>query len=662
MARRSQKDKDEWLGSIVERELSKAENSGDRGEKMRREAVRYYTCAPRGDEVEDRSAAISPDVRDMTNAALAMLGPMLGADAVVEFEPLGVEDEEQAKAESSALNTLFMEDNRGSVLLQSALKDAMLMRNGAFKVWIERKVSKDRVSTKAMSEEERTAWLVQELAADSGLQVQLGADSVTLIRTRERLRISAVPIENCSWSSGDGPLLQEKRFFAEALDLTRSDLLERGIPKSKVEGLGTRSRRTSEGPRAKASDDQDGETEDQELIGCHECYLRIDLDGDGISERWRLLVADENKVLERERMALIPYAVGTAFINPHRLEGESLFEHLQQVQDNKTALLRDGLDGSRLNVNGRVIYNPAVASEEDILNPVVGGGIRSRDVSQVVPLVLPETSTGVLAQLAYQDKMRTEGGGASLDMMQADTQIVGETATGIERQYGAKELMVQFMCGTLAETLIRDFYTMLHQFTRAYWARPIMVRMAGQYVATDPRQWPERTRLNLTIGQTPGQRAHQQMMLTQYVQAQAQGIASGLDGVLFDMGTMHRAFVRLLQLAGVSNPETMIIDPASPDAQAVAKGKADAAERAAAEQSAIVQRQLAIEEQKVANDRAKAEGDLAHKYFETEIEMAMKEAELVAGAEVDLEKQRRDAVARQAQARAAVEKTPVANA
>jgi hypothetical protein len=193
---------------------------------------------------------------------------------------------------------------------------------------------------------------------------------------------------------------------------------------------------------------------------------------------------------------------------------------------------------------------------------------------------------------------------------------------------------------------------MLHQFLREYWARPISVRMAGQYQQTDPGQWPERTRLNLTIGQTPGQRAHQQLMLTQYVQAQAMGMQSGLNGVLFDPGTLYRAFVRLLQLAGVSNPETMIIDPASPAAQEAAKTTAEQAAAQAEAQKQMVERQLRIEEEKVANQRAKDEGELAHKYFETETKLAIEEAKIVSGAELDLEKQKRDAETRVREARA----------
>ncbi len=644
MARETKDERLKRLGSIVERELAQAENSGAGAEAMRQKAVNYYLCRPRGDERENRSKVVSSDVADMINAVLAMLVPMLSADAVVELEPESRDDEEQAALESDALNRLIIEDNQGAVEIQEAVKDALLLRNGAMKIWREPREVVEEARFPNLSAEERSAFAVLVQEQDPYATVKIRGDRAEIRRDRSRFRVAAVPIENLSWSSGEGRDLQGVRFFAEAMDLTRSELIARGIAKDKVEALGTSSRKTA-GPREKAGDEIEAESDDQELIGCHDAYLLIDEDGDGVSERWRLLVADENTVLEAERVEMIPYAVGTAFINPHRLQGEALSEHMFQVQDVKTALSRELINNVMLSNNGRMIYNPAAVSEEDILTPGAGGGIRARDVGQVMPVVIPDVTGGILSALAYQDKRRTERGGASLDMMQADAQIIGDTAHGIERQYGSREAMVSLMGSNLAETLIRGLYTVAHAFLRAYADRPLMVRRQGQYVPVDPREWPERTRLNVTVGMTPGQRGHMQNTLLQLIQLQAQGLQAGLAGQLVSMGTLHGSLVAWLRMAGVPNPEALLVDPASEEARAAAQAAAQQAQETQAQQAALVERQLAIEERKVAVDEMKIRGDLAHKYFETETDMAMKEAELVTGARVDLEKQAREAAA-----------------
>ena len=136
MKPRSDADKKHYLGQLVERELSQADGQGDEIEANRKAALDYYLGRPRGDEVANRSGTISMDVADMINAVLAMLVPMLSTDAVVEFEPLGENDEAQAKAESDVVNTIIVEDNRGWVEIQEAIKDGLLLRNAVMKVTV----------------------------------------------------------------------------------------------------------------------------------------------------------------------------------------------------------------------------------------------------------------------------------------------------------------------------------------------------------------------------------------------------------------------------------------------------------------------------------------------------------------------------------------------
>ena len=60
-------------------------------------------------------------------------------------------------------------------------------------------------------------------------------------------------------------------------------------------------------------------TKGQDLIECHEAYpmLPEDLnDTKSTSERWRVFMAGENTILDKERVSIIPYVSGSAFIVP----------------------------------------------------------------------------------------------------------------------------------------------------------------------------------------------------------------------------------------------------------------------------------------------------------------------------------------------------------
>ncbi len=634
-------DRRAWLGGIIHRELAQAANQSDESETLRADSVRYYLCAPRGDEIDGRSRAHSADVADMVLAVLGMLVPMLTGDTIAVFKAKSAQDRELAEAESRAVNQIIIEDNRGSIEIQEALKDALLMRNGAMKVTRESSETVQLLNTGGLSELQARA--AGNRLKQQGAHVEKGDGVLRVVTEEGRFLVESVPIENLSWSAGDGSEVQKKRFFAEAVDLTRSELRKRGVPDKLVDTLGTGSREASTGPRSGPLDDMEGQSEDQQVISCHDCYLMVDLDGDGISERWRVLVADEKTVLEEERVELVPYAVGTCIINPHRLEGESLFEHLRGIQDSKTTLTRELENNVMLNNNGRVIFDPSRASEEDIMNPVAGGGIRARDPSAVVAMAVPDQTGGILAALTYADKRRSERGGAALDMMQADRQIVGETATGIERQYSQREQMVMMYASNFAETLIRSLFMLVHQTARIYGREPISVEMRGEFVELDPAQWAPRTNLNVKVGMTPGARAHMQQALLAHVQLSAQAMAQGMQGVLASPQTLYATQKLNLQMAGVQDVDALLIDPSSEAAQQAAKANADAAAAAQQQQMAMLDRQLAIEEQRVMVEEMKSRGELSHKYFATEAQMAMKEAELVGGAQLDLEKQAREA-------------------
>lgn len=633
---RSEADKKDFLGKLVQRELSQADGQGDEIEANRKAALDYYFGRPRGDEVANRSGTISMDVADMVNAVLAMLVPMLSTDAVVEFEPLGEDDEEQAKAESDVLNTIIVEDNRGWVEIQEAIKDGLLLRNAVMKVRVAEVDETRTFNIEDASEDQRRALLNDTPATET--RTIVGDHLVATRKTRE-FHVCAVATESVTYQSGySGRNLQGIRFFAEALEYTRSELIEMGIARSVVDELqpyGVLPNTTqTKDPR------QIAQSKDQDLIQCHEAYVLTDMNGDGVSERYKCLVANGRTCLSYEPADLVPYALGTPFINPHKITGESLFDHIRTSQDVKTSLVRQLLDNTAAINNGRYVYDPARTSEEDVLNPVAGGGIRSRDPTSVVPLLVPDMTSGILAALTYEDKRRTERGGAALELMTGQAQIVGDTAFGIDRQYASREAMVSMMAANFAETLLRSIYLLTHEFVRRYAQQPFTVRIKGAFTEVDPKEWRHRTRVNVKTGMSPGARGHLQQTLGTAMQLQATAMQAGLSGVLASPTTVYRTAIDWMRMAGVANPERLWIDPESDAAQEALKATQEANQKAQETQLKIVEAQLEIEKLKVQQQAQEAEGKLQHAYYETDARMATEEAKLASNGVIELEKTR----------------------
>lgn len=647
MKPRTEGERMKFLGDLVEKELSQAEGQGDELERNRAEAVRYYEGAPRGDEVKNRSAAISMDVADMTNSVLAMLLPMLSTDATVEFEPESEEDEAQAKLESDVLNRVVIEDNRGWVEIQEAIKDGLLKKNACMKVRMANREETRTFNVSDASDDQRAA-IVNDPETPDGETRRVSGDLLTATRTSRFFVVAAVPVENITYQAGYTGELRDIRFFAEALEYTRSDLVNMGIPKGVVDKL--QAYGALPGTTRVKKDRGSANSRDQDIIQCHEAYVLTDMNGDGVSERYKVLVANSRTCLEYEPADLVPYALGSPFINPHTLTGESLFDHTKASQDVKTSLIRQLLDNTAAINNGRYIYNPERTNEEDVLNPTAGGGIRSRDPQGVIPVIIPDVTSGIMMALQYEDKRRTERGGAALELMTGQAQLVGETAFGIERQYASREAMVSMMAANFSETLLRDLYLLTHEFLRRYSSGTFKVRLHGKFTEVDPKTWKPRTRLNVKTGMSPGARGHMQNALGQSIQLQAAAMQSGLAGVVASPVTLYRTHIDWLRLAGIANPERLLIDPESDAAKQAVADQQAAARQAAAAQQKLLETQLEIERMKVRQREIEAAGKLQHDFYETDTNAQMKEMEITAKGVIDLETTRMTTEAHKASA------------
>lgn len=636
--------KHDKLQSVLTREIARAEGAdSDDLSTNRAQAMDYYWAKPRGDEKEGRSDAQSTDVADMVNADLALLVPMISTDAVAMFEANGEEDEAQAEAESAAVNKIIIEENAGFIEIQEACKDALLLKNGCLKVTVDDFTEVQSFPLPPGLPNEQIAALLEPRTEGDTREIK--DNMLTVMRDRRRFVVNAVPIENISYQAGYCGRLQDIRFFAEEISYTRSELVEMGIDRKTVDELPTYSegwnKETSRKRNATHTSTNDAETRDQDQVECHECYQLIDLNGDGVSERYRCLIANRQTLLDYEPADLLPYSLGSPFLNPHRITGESLFDHLKATQDVKTKLLRQYLDNVAVINNGRYAYDPDATYEEDVLTPKAGGGIRARNPAQsVVPIPVIDVTSGIQMALDYQDKMRTERGGAALEMLSSDKQLVGETAHGIERQMAMREQMVSMMGKNLAETLIRGIYELTHEFMRRYASEPVIVRRAGQAVPLDPRQWPMRKRCNVTTGMSPGQRGHIQSVLQQAVQVSFTAMQAGANGILADAQTIYRQLQAWMRTAGIDNPESLWIDPSSPKAQQAAQSQAQSQAAQAKQQTDLIKAQLRLEADKTASSDRQHHGDLRFKYDELNVKTEIEEAKLTVTSTVDLEKER----------------------
>lgn len=666
-----QSKKEQKLADLIYAELATGEGQESSELQANREAAlaAYYTNEDSGTTAPARldpantpatkhnvlNSVHSTDIADMTQAVLAQLTPMLSTDALVTFEAKGQDDEEAARAESDAVNHIIIEQNQGFLAFQAAIKDALLLRNCALKVYVEEKQHVRKINLAidddTMMQPDEVAAILQPRAANeqrffvspkkvNNDKIQRN-DYVKVVTTVRRMRMVPVPIDNLVYeANATSSDIQEFRFFAERLTYTRSELVEFGHSKDLIYSLNAsdalQDTAMARARNATGATNSVAETTDQDSIDCHEAYVLIDLNGDGISERYRVLYADKT-VLEYEEIELIPYTVGTAFIRSHRLVGESLYDHLKQTQTVKTAFLRQWLHNAAFLTSGRIIGDPTRVNFADVVN---GSSVIKTNDPNYSPTVLPQLDIGqsMLSALQYQDKQRTERGGAALDMVSADMQLVGETAHGIERQYTQRELLVSFMGRNLAETLIRPIYLIMHYYLRNFSNAPLELKVAGEWTQADPSQWQHRDRCKVKAGMSSGERAATQRTLQQVMQLQTQAMQSGLAGQLTDVSSMYNAATDWLTMAGIDNPDSYLINPKSPQAQQAAQQAAQQQQQQQAAQQQLIQQQAQLEMLKLQQKAKDDEDTLAYKYWSDQLSAEVDEAKIVATGTIDLEK------------------------
>ncbi len=646
--RRTRRLTDVELARLCRDELTKAEGfeSGE-ADAARRKALNYYYGRPRSDDRAGHSRLQSLDLHDMVEAQVAQMMPGFEVDHTAKFVPKGEQDEEQAELESQAVEDVVWQDNAGFVEIVTAVKDALLMRLSVFHAAFE--VDRDTVTHtyRALSEEAMIVAMqpqgptetVEVVDQEEVIRHEDGPRyDVTVKRTytHERLNVRAVAPEDFRYAADwTRPTLEGIRFCAHRETPTRGELVERGHSKAKVRELPAFDGDTGQTHQARSQSrtvpPAGGDEWSQECVEVWVCHMVVDVDGDGIGELWRLEYAG-NGILEKEEAPFQPYALGVTTVRPHRPDGISDADVLSEIQDMRTHGLREWAD------NLREANIPRYGAVENQVNLVaLADGlpvVPLKDANALTRIETRDIGPSAQAFLEYGATMRSERGGASLDLQSAEAQIAGHTAHGTERQYSAREMLAGLKARTFAETAIRGLWMLVHRTMRTHMRGTVELKRAGEWQRTDPKEWLERSRLKVNTGLTPAERVQRVQALQQVVMTQREAMSAGLNGILTDATKVHAAVTDYCKAAGLAAPDSYWIDPASPEAQQAAQSQAQQAQQeramAQAREDGILQATWALE-------RYKTDAELKYKYLDSLLDAEIEEAKLTGQATLQLQ-------------------------
>lgn len=604
------------------------------------DALDYYFGKPRGDEIDGRSKVISMDVADMVEQTVAQVVPALTTDNLGEFSAYNAAEATQAKAESAAVNWAILTQNNGLVEFIAAVKDGLLQRNGIIEIDIDEHIeiseeSFENVPLSALSqlEEMPNIELTGADTVEEGMFTEEGqilVEPTYNIELKKQNKVKQLIVEAVAPDefrvNGDhnSIFLHNARFVCRTKFPTRSELIQQGYDPAIIDDLPATTTRTDIDARARSRDEQENELEAAQKAGeriqIEKCIYLVDMDGDGIAERRRIIKAG-SKILENEIFPVVPFAAWTPFLLPHRFYGLSMFDKIKQTQDVKTAFLRKTLDNAESIINQRVTVVANQVNMDDVLSSRPNGVVRAKRTDAVSPWPVQSLGDTGFKMLGYMDKTRKEAGGAQLDLGTSENMPVqGQTAHGMERWMSSQEQLGYLMTNMCANTLIKETYRISHIMLRTFMPEELTYENDGQMVSTNPMMWPPRPKVKINVQLSMAERQRKYMILTDEIAQQKEDMASGKSGVTASLQTLYSARLDRAKIAGIENPERYWIDPTSQESQQAAQQNQQGAmaqqQHDDAQNDKLLQTQLQISQLQEQSDKMKAQLDYAIKVNE----------------------------------------------
>jgi len=650
------------------------EDYRDERSQDRLKAMAFYDGDPTAVPFQaNRSSVVTRDVRAAIKKVLpAITRVILGGDKVVEYQPVGQNDEQTAQQASDYVNLVIMDECGVRQAIHDAVMDALKLRNGILHWYVDTKIE-IKTSEHSGLDEMAFAQLVepddvevlehsarQEMVDGPQGQMPITVHDVKIRRksTKKNIRVAARPPEEFLIHS-DAVTLEDSPIVGVKTKMRRTDLVAMGYDAKRIRELpiseGDES--AEEFERLERRDVIEGRDGDDlhwttQEIDYYELYVRIDQDDDGIAELRRIVYAgsiSEQNELENDECDEVPFASIVCERQPHQWEGVAISDDLIELQRIKTVLLRNTLDNLYWQNNLQpAIQEGAVSNPEAVLNPEFGlpirikQGFNVRDAVQyqVVPFVAKE-SFSMLEYLDAEAADRTGINDASNGLAPDALQNMTAKASAMIEQGGVAQ--TEMMVRTIADGLRTMFQGLLRLVIR-HQDKPRTVKLRGEWVEFDPRHWNAEMDASINVGLGAGTRERDMMMMQMIIGLQERIVAAlGPDNPFVKPENVYNSFEELVRAAGIKTPDRFVTNPDPQEVAArleMARNKPDPEmiKANAAMQVEQMKAQIAMQvkqadmEVQTNKERAQMEADLRVKAAEMEKDAIARREQLEADA------------------------------
>ena len=344
--------------------------------------------------------------------------------------------------------------------------------------------------------------------------------------TKGRVLLDHVPPEELL-IDGRAKTLDEARFVAHRTEMPISDLVAMGFDKDVVESYGGYRDITLDQEKQKRfqnlnsyRDDPADPTQERVLFrSLSSALIRMRMASAkcAASARSATTMSLENQITD-----VIPFAMLSPILMPHRVIGQSISEKMFDLQLTK----RGAAPGARQPVFDQQQPRAGCRGRDQPVGPWTsrpGGIVRVRQQGAVTPLNVQPVGREGLAMLNYMDRVkeqRTGLSGASLGL-DADA-LQSSTASAVAATVQAAAANVELIARVFAETGVTDLFKLILRMVTTYQDQPKTIRIRNKFVEVDPRGWNAEMDVVVNVGLGTGQTAEKMAFLGQVAGKQEQ--------------------------------------------------------------------------------------------------------------------------------------------
>lgn len=542
---------DDKILAFINNKADRAMNRQGGGvSENRKTSFDYYIGEKYGNEVPGQSEIVTREVLEVVEWGLAQILPAFTAsDKIVSFDPVGRGDEEAAKQETEVINHLLTKKNNGFMFLYEWFKDALMYPNGYARIYIEEREKRERQSWEGLTGDQLLALLSEyesydsyeiveqessmHLDAASGINYELFFITLESVRMEKVLRTETIPGEEMLVDNDLTSIdMDEADFLCHRCKRSKSSLIEFGIDPKLLENVSNEDYNDwndervnrlyfeEESPDSGADDD-----ESMEEFWVYDCYVMMDINGDGVAERRHIMTIGNTIVLNEEDDNQ-PFVALSSIPIPHKHNGLSQTDIVKDLQLIKSSLWRQYLTN---------IY------KINFPKKYVGDRFRDKEFDTLSYLLDPESEyVPCLDPTALVEERPTDLGSYIMPAIQGVDSMI-DTRTGINEMSAldpnvlknmneeaanilstSKSKRIEAIIRIFAETGVKQLMIKAHKLLREFQDVPLTLMIRNKWIDVNPAKWKERADMTINVGLGTNDQSRNISMLNNILGLQAQ--------------------------------------------------------------------------------------------------------------------------------------------